>query len=295
MQDSYPYIELQVPRDKEEALLNCLYPLGFERFAYKRDADDYNVITDGQPYMLIECFLSGRFIEEKQKEEMARLFNDLGIISDFTIMEKKTQDWGRLFRESFVKTELAGNIYVVPDWDESDQGPDTIKIEPGMGFGTGQHFTTRSICFLITQDDYLNDRFVFDLGSGSSLLSLFACRMKAQSLVAMERDSSSVINARKNILLNGLQDSIFLIKADILRLPAKIRHIYKYFMNIDYSIVSEFLFRHLDEMPLNSKLLVSGIQNSEKQEFEKQVLDFALKIRTSASNGEWLAFCIEKR
>ncbi len=295
MQTNNPYIEVKVPREKEEELINFLYMLGFDRFAYKKDKFIYNIIDNNNPYLFIECFFVQKNMLDEQKSRLTERFSAMGVKSDLQIYYKNFEDWESQYKSSFKAVELAGGYYAVPEWLDEWEHESRILIEPGMAFGTGHHFTTRSICFFITQTDFLNDRFVVDLGSGSSLVSIFASKLRAPSVIAVEKDRLSIKNAIKNIMLNDADTNIFLIQSDILQLPFRLRNIYKYFINIDYDIVTEFLCRFINEIPVTSKLLVSGILNREKQEFEQAVVDYGLKIRAVASDGEWISVSTEKR
>lgn len=293
IKDSYPYINITVPREKEEELLNLLYSLGFEKIAYKKDAGDYNTIDQDDLYLCLECFLKHGDNLDQCRDSLINAFPGLGAESDLSIKYKKNEDWASDFKKHFKAVSIAGGYTVVPPWDNS-KGDNIIYIDPGMAFGTGSHFTTKTMCYFITQADFLDDRFVLDLGSGSCLLSVLSAKLRASIVISVEKDNYSIRNAKTNIMINKCQDQCMLIKADMLNLPLKINHVLKFFINIDLNIISEFLYRNMRSIPENSRIFMAGILNSEKGEFEKLMRDLGMIIRTELSDGEWLSCSAEK-
>lgn len=77
-----------------------------------------------------------------------------------------------------------------------------VKIIPHCAFGAGHHETTSMMIEqLINYNQSLNN--VLDHGTGTGVLAIFAKRLGAQHVVAVDIDEKSVTNAQENAALNG--------------------------------------------------------------------------------------------
>lgn len=299
MQGSFPYFNIDVPREREEETINFLYSLGIEKLAYKDLSNKYDIMKE-RDRVSIECFLGDRSLLNDQKAKITERFLFLGIKSDLKVLYKQDEDWENACKHSFSPIKLDNGFLILPYFNKDtianrNDNLKTVYIEPGMAFGTGNHFTTRSLCFLLMQLDLIDGNYVIDLGSGSCLLSIMASKLKAPFVLSIEKDPLSLKNAITNLFINEEHDNILLLKADILNLPLKSNAVHKYLMNIDFNIISEFLYRERSNIPIDALLLLSGIVSSEKQDLEEIIQKSGFQLRSIISNGEWVSFCIKKR
>jgi ribosomal protein L11 methyltransferase len=126
------------------------------------------------------------------------------------------EDWRKKWRDAFQPID-AGGFRIVPPWlvdADAEQHPDATRriiIDPGAGFGTGQHETTRLI--LRAMGNLWRERAgdfaqrlprVLDAGSGSGILALASLKLgAARPVAATEMEADSAGNARWNFSLNG--------------------------------------------------------------------------------------------
>ena len=60
------------------------------------------------------------------------------------VVEVADQDWVRLTQSQFTPVEITPEFWIVPTWHEPPaQARQTIRLDPGLAFGTGTHPTTR--------------------------------------------------------------------------------------------------------------------------------------------------------
>jgi len=119
---------------------------------------------------------------------------------------------GAAWRDAFVPIAVAGFGTVRPAWEpgSAGSGPDgtTIFIEPGVGFGTGLHETTR-LCLAALAAWRHADRplvRVLDFGSGSGILGIAAALLGAREVDAVEIDAAVHGAIRSNAVRNGIAD-----------------------------------------------------------------------------------------
>lgn len=82
-----------------------------------------------------------------------------------------------------------------------------IVLAPGVGFGTGEHPTTRS-CLHLLEDRIRPGDVVADVGSGSGVLALAAALLGAGRVEAFEMDPDAARGARASARATGVEDRV---------------------------------------------------------------------------------------
>jgi ribosomal protein L11 methyltransferase len=77
-----------------------------------------------------------------------------------------------------------------------------IRIVPHCAFGAGHHETTSMMIEALMNTD-LHDKRVLDHGTGTGVLAIFAKRLGAAHVLALDIDDKSVLNAQENAALNN--------------------------------------------------------------------------------------------
>ncbi len=111
-----------------------------------------------------------------------------------------------LHEEAFLA--LGGRFRVVSRPDQLVDG-ESLLIEPGLGFGDGQHPTTQACATQMTaRADVIADARVLDIGTGTGILAIMAALLGASHVQGTDIDSVAREAARENALRNGLSDKI---------------------------------------------------------------------------------------
>ena len=82
--------------------------------------------------------------------------------------------------------------------------PMGVRIIPHCAFGAGHHETTSMMIDALMAAD-LKGKNVLDHGTGTGVLAIFAKRLGAAQVVAVDIDDKAVENARENAALNGVE------------------------------------------------------------------------------------------
>ena len=116
----------------------------------------------------------------------------------------KDQDWNTYTQSQFNEIIVSTSLRIIPPWVNS-QGfeGNTIIIQPGSGFGTGTHPTTR-LCLKWLERNYIRNDSLLDFGSGSGVLAITAKKLGASLAEGIEIDPKAINNANHNAMLNGV-------------------------------------------------------------------------------------------
>ena len=116
----------------------------------------------------------------------------------------KDQDWNTYTQSQFNEIIVSKSLRIIPPWlNKQGFEGNTIIIQPGSGFGTGTHPTTRLCLKWLERNDISNDS-LLDFGSGSGVLAITAKKLGASFAEGIEIDPKAIDNANHNAMLNGV-------------------------------------------------------------------------------------------
>ena len=116
------------------------------------------------------------------------------------------QDWVRLTQSQFAPVEITPEFWIVPTWHEPPaQARQTIRLDPGLAFGTGTHPTTRMCLRWIATQQPASPARVLDYGCGSGILAIGAAKFGAVAIDAVDIDPAAVEATRLNADANAVQ------------------------------------------------------------------------------------------
>ncbi len=121
------------------------------------------------------------------------------------------EKWQRTLRPMAI-----GTFLVVPEGcgvPARRRGRHTLRVRFGQAFGTGEHASTR-LCLRLLERHLAAGQSVADLGAGSGILAMAACRLGAGRVVAIDNDDVALSVARLNLRDNELSGRVELMCAD---------------------------------------------------------------------------------
>ncbi len=116
-------------------------------------------------------------------------------------------DWQEAWKRFFHVEKISERITIRPSWESytPSEGEAVIVLDPGMSFGTGKHPTTRA-CLQFLDQLATGDlkRPVLDMGCGSGILAIAACKLGFTNVRGFDYDPDAVRIAKENAALNNL-------------------------------------------------------------------------------------------
>lgn len=142
-----------------------------------------------------------------------------------------SRDWVDGWKDYF-RPIVVGRVRVRPPWEASVQveAADAtgkmgqlidVVINPGLGFGTGLHPTTRGTLALLKADEGSDSAAasgrgtLVDAGTGSGVLAVAAAKLGWDPVVAFDNDPWALVSARENVAANGVAEKVRVYEARV--------------------------------------------------------------------------------
>lgn len=113
------------------------------------------------------------------------------------------QDWVRATQSQFGPIHVGERLHVVPSWCVPPPTGVTLRIDPGLAFGTGSHPTTR-LCLEWLLEEIAGGESLLDYGCGSGVLAIAAAKLGAAPVFGVDVDSQALRASADNAEANGV-------------------------------------------------------------------------------------------
>lgn len=209
-------------------------------------------------YLPVNGELEGRIqtLQQEIKALESRGVNTAPAV--LTTAELQDEDWSDTWKQYFHTEKPGERVVIKPTWEEyAPQGDEVvIELDPGAAFGTGTHSTT-SMCIRQLEKLVKPGMTVFDVGTGSGILSIISAKLGAKNIQAVDYDDSVLKIVEENLEQNNVQDIISVAQSDLMQnVHGKAELV---IANIIADIIIR-LFDQLDEhLEQGGTLLTSGI------------------------------------
>lgn len=250
--------------------------------------DDRTVFTSYAENLMLGCEhkqdASIVYFENKDIDKVNMMLNNYKSIDSWEWSEVEEENWIQKCQDFFKPVVVNDKVEIIPYWEESSMSC-SIKINPALAFGTGHHETTYMMVQAMLDLD-LNKKSVFDIGTGSGILSILAKKLGAQDIFAIDYDDLTYNNFYENLELNDVGNGIEFKIQDCDNINN---------FNYDFIFANINLNVLLDLIPkINTSgnvLVLSGILSTDKEIILKALGN--KKVKKIYKRNEWLCLVIE--
>jgi len=194
-------------------------------------------------------------------------------------------------------SEMRKSLLIKPSWSRRRprKGQIVVVLDPGLGFGTGQHPTTAfCLCELVRCGKFAARRSFLDIGTGSGILAIAAVKLGLSPVRALDCDPEAVRVARANARANRVHKKLRITRRDVAKLPI---HGAKQFDLVCANLISTLLLAERRRLAAQLKpggtLVLAGILKSEFSRLQKAFAELGLKLAVAKTEDEWRSgsFC----
>ena len=173
-----------------------------------RDENDNSVLEPpplhaarGGPMLWPTVRVEALFSVDADLSALPRVDCDIEFMAD--------ENWAETWRANASELRF-GRLRVVPASNvpaagggEAAAGGATVRLDPGLAFGTGTHPST-ALCLAWLADQDLAGKRVLDVGAGSGILAIAALRLGARQALAVDHDPQARRACERNARANGV-------------------------------------------------------------------------------------------
>ncbi len=238
------------------------------------------------------------FVPEEKNPKEAEFFvrarlAECGIDAEITCSGVSEEDWADSWKKYYKPIKTGKRLVIVPVWETYDPTEEevTVLMDPGMAFGTGTHETTR-LCATLLESYVTDGCTVLDVGCGSGILAISACKLGAAEAYACDIDPVAVRIAKENCALNHTENVTCAVSDLLKDAPAV-----QYDVCVA-NIVADVIIRMAPDIGTFMKdggvLIVSGIIEERAEEVLSVLRKNGLSVIDSRRENGWYAGVVKK-
>lgn len=240
------------------------------------------------------AFVTYLAFTDAPEDRLALLRNSLeeftGVTPELEWDVKPERDWAEEWKRGLQPRRVGQRMVVAPSWTSPDlnDGDVLIEIDPEMAFGTGEHASTRGVLRLLEQV-ITPGNVALDVGSGSGILAIAAVKLGARHVLAVESDADAIINARDNLVRNGVTDRSELIHGlvDLDYLADRSGHFDIVLANILSGVIIPLLPGFSRALKPGGMLITGGILQSEADQVVAAAEEHGFSVAQEDREEEW--------
>lgn len=229
-------------------------------------------------------------IKEDGLSFLVFLKNELDITA--TLDEEEAKDWNEKWKESFSPILISDELEIIPSWydDYKSESNTTLKIYPGMGFGTGTHETTYLCMKLLMNIDYKSKNYsCLDFGCGSGILGLALRALNTETVVDLyDIDKEAIDNCIQNCEHNDMSPTSF-----GMYLPDDKSKVIKKYDLVFANILKNVLIDESSSLiqTIKKDFIISGLLNGQEDDVIEhyQKLNPSLSVVEIIRKNDWCA------
>ena len=243
--------------------------------------------------------------EEDHEPVLAQIREELDSLRSFTdigsgaidISETEDVDWINNWKQYFRQFTIDEDILVVPSWEEvgeEDKDKMILHIDPGTAFGTGMHETTQ-LCIRQLKKHLKPGDEVLDVGTGSGILSIIACRLGAAHALGTDLDPCAEPAVRENCGSNGIRygEQMELLLGNLIDDPAVQERVGKerydvVLANILADVLVPLMPAAAGAMKPGGVCILSGILDGQEERVVQAAEKAGLTVEMITRQGEWV-------
>ena len=178
------------------------------------------------------------------------------------VQRLKRRDWAESWKLHFKPIDIRRRLLIRPSWSKRKalRGQPVIVLDPGLGFGTGQHATTRFCLEQLVASRFKGASQSFlDIGTGSGILAIAAAKLGYAPVHAIDSDPDAVRIAKANARRNRVLEKVRIEWRDLAQLARPKEEYNVVCANLTADLLLKERKRILSQLARNSRLVLAGI------------------------------------
>jgi ribosomal protein L11 methyltransferase len=271
----YKFIIEPYDRDLSDILIAFLSEEGFDSFVENSDG-------------LLAYIDDSQDIIDRVNSILQNLSSQSEINFSVNYIEK--QNWNILWESNFEPVFIDHQVAILAPFHQPEREYKyTLIIEPKMSFGTGHHETTMLMIENMLQLNFKNSS-VLDMGCGTGVLAIFASKLGASDILAIDIDEWAVDNSVENCKRNNATE-ISVLKGDASAIPPRT---FDFILaNINKNVLIQDIPLYVNHLNRNATVLLSGFYEDDIVDIENICKSNHLKRTMVRSKNRWVSMAFQ--
>ncbi|MFK8075999.1 MAG: 50S ribosomal protein L11 methyltransferase [Granulosicoccus sp.] len=233
MSEDWLEVTLQAKQHDVDALEDWLFESGALSVTLRDSEDDDDIAhavlepVPGEVRLWDEVTLVGLFAQDATPEQVQNALYLAAAMTGMSvpvhrISQLGDREWERAWMDNFRPMQFGERLWICPtEQAVPDDTAVTIRLDPGLAFGTGTHATTAQ-CLAWMGDKTkesltpFNGQSIVDYGCGSGVLAIAGLMLGASEAWAVDIDEQAILATRTNAAQNNVMENIKVGQPDIL-------------------------------------------------------------------------------
>jgi ribosomal protein L11 methyltransferase len=285
----YYALRLVVPPEREEAAVAACWEagcLGVEVVSAAR--------IPRRPRLALRAYFPALSPRRRLSGALMRSLAAAGVAPrrPLRLARVRERAWAAIWQRSLRPMRIGRTILVVPEGCAVPPagGRHVVRVRFGQAFGTGEHASTRLSLRLLESSLRPGDR-VIDLGTGTAILAMAACRLGAGAVTGVDNDPIALRVARRNLGDNRLRRRVALRLGDAALLLHGARCDVA-LVNIGAASIARLLPGLRAALRPGGRAILAGILVEDEAALLKEAARLGLRLRSRLRSRPWSALLL---
>jgi ribosomal protein L11 methyltransferase len=266
----YYTLNVQINEPQKEFLMAQLAELNFDTFLETEEG--------------FEASIPELDLDQTELNELLAQYQIAKPQYELNLVEQ--QNWNATWESSFEPVCIGNKLRIRAPFHIADPSFEMeLIIQPKTSFGTGHHETTEQILSLMLGTAMQNKQ-VFDFGSGTGILAILASKLGASSILANDIDDWAAENILENTALNEVSNVQF-IHGDLAKIGEGKFDII--LANINRNVLAASMKLLAEKLNKDGVLFISGFYESDLDYLQPFISQAQLIVLEKASKNNWCA------
>ena len=270
-------VAIQAPADFTDILTAELSEVGYDTF----------MDTDAG----FNAYITEDIFSEASLQEVIEKYAGMAEIS-YATQKIEKQNWNEEWEKNFEPLIIGNEVSVRASFHPKPENVTyDIVINPKMTFGTGHHETTTLMIENQLTLDHKGKR-VLDMGTGTGILAIMACKLGAAEVVGVEIEDWSVENARENAEANNCQDiTVHLGDVTVIHNNQPYDIV---LANINRNVLLADLAAYTNLLKAGGPLVLSGFYTEDLPVLQEEAKNCGLIFEAARTKNNWVSAIFRK-
>ena len=266
----YYTLTVQINESQKELFMAELAELNFDTFLETDEGFEASILENELDQTALNKLLAQYQITKPQYE--------------LNLVEQ--QNWNATWESSFEPVCIGNKFRIRAPFHIADPSFEMeLIIQPKTSFGTGHHETTEQILLLML-GTVMQNKQVFDFGSGTGILAILASKLGASSILANDIDDWAAENILENTALNDVNNVQF-IHGDLAKIGEGKFDII--LANINRNVLAASMKLLAEKLNKGGVLFISGFYEADLVYLHPFISQAQLIVLEKASKNNWCA------